>query len=324
VLNLIQLRHAAALGREQNFARAAAELELSQPALTRSIQSLERELGVKLFDRQPRRTVPTAFGALVLKHADEMLRRAAQLKRDVDKMAALEVGELRVGSGPYPARTIVGPALAELCAKNSRFRVHVTIDSAASLKDRLLQGEIDLFIGDHVAEDDKRLDVIRLKERPTVLYCRSGHPLTKNEGSLHAADILHYPIGYPNPRPDQQEAGRALVQEQGLDALRRTTIVADEIALLVSVVRSSDCVAFATPDAIVSELRHGLVAILPYALPTVFGSLASVVRLKDSTPSPLARVFITAIRQHDASEFILEHGAMLAAGGEPPRGSRRP
>ena len=313
MLNLTQLRHAAALGREQNFARAAAELELSQPALTRSIQSLERELGVKLFDRQPRQTVPTAFGALVLKHADEMLRRAAQLKRDVDKMAALEIGELRVGSGPYPARTILGPALAELCAKSSRFRVFVTVDSADRLKDLLLKGEIDLFVGDHVAEDDRRLDVIRLKERPTVLYCRSGHPLTRKEGTLRTADILRYPLGYPNPRPDQQEAARVLIQEEGMESARRTTVIADDIALLLSVVRSSDCVAFATPDAIIDEVRQGHVAILPYPLPTVFGSMASVVRLQDSTPSPLVRVFVTAIRQHDASAFILEHGAMFAA-----------
>jgi DNA-binding transcriptional LysR family regulator len=316
VLNLTQLRHAVALGREQNFARAAAALELSQPALTRSIQLLERELGVKLFDRLSRQTVPTAFGALVLKHADEMLRRAEQLKRDVKRMAALEVGELRVGSGPYPARTILGPALAELCSKSSRFKVRVTVDGTQRLKKLLLKGAIDLFVGDGdgAVQQDQRLEVIRLKERPTVLFCRSSHPLTKQVG-VRTADILRYPLGHPNPRPEQQEAGRALVQEASMSAAHRTTIIADDIALLVSVVRSSDCIGFATPEAIVDEARLGHVVILRYPLPAAFGSKACIVKLKGTTPSPLARVFITAIRQHDASEFILEHGAIFAASG---------
>ena len=313
MLNLTQLRHAVALGREQNFARAAAELHLSQPALTRSIQALERELGVKLFDRQTRRTVPTAFGVLVLEHAEEMLRRAEQLKRDVEIMSAAAVGELRVGAGPYPARTTLGPAVAEVCANSSRFKIVVTVGGAERLKELLLNREIDLFIGEHNAERDPRLEVSALKERPLVLYCRSAHPLTKQR-ALRATDLVRYPLGYPNPRPEQQAAARALVEKDGGSDAHRTTIVADDIALLVSVVRNSDCVGFATPDAIIEEVRAGHVAILPYPLPTVFGSAACVVSMQGVTPSPLAQAFITAVRQHDASEFIFEHGAIFAAG----------
>jgi DNA-binding transcriptional LysR family regulator len=171
-----------------------------------------------------------------------------------------------------------------------------------------------LFVGDTVAESDARFEIIHLKERPTVLYCRAGHPLTKLK-SVRTADIIRYPLAHPKPRPEQTEAGRALVQEVSLNAPARTTVIADEIELLVSVVRNSDSVGFATPEAIIEEARLGKVTILPYPLPAVFGSTTGIVKLKDSTPSPLARVFITAIRQHDASEFILEHGAIMAASG---------
>jgi DNA-binding transcriptional LysR family regulator len=312
VLNLSRLRHAAALGRERNFARAAATLGLTQPALTRSIQTLERELGVKLFDRQARGTVPTAFGALVLKHADELLGREADLRRDLQKMATLEAGDLRVGAGPYPARTVLGPTLADLCANESRFRVAITIDGEQRLRELLLNGDIDLYIGHHSGPDDA-LDFMPLKERPTVLYCRAGHPLA-NERELRTADVMRFPLGFPTPRPEQQAAAKALLERDGQSAARRMTVLADDISLLATVVRNSDCIGFATPEAIIDEVRFGQVVILPFPLPPVFGSKLAIAQTKGSTPSPLANVFMTAVQHHDATEFILEHSMIYAAG----------
>ncbi len=310
MLNLTRLQHAMALGRERNFARAAASVGLTQPALTRSIQALERELGVKLFDRHARGTVPPPFGDRVLKRATELLARARALRRDLEKMATLEVGDLRVGAGPYPARTVLGPTLAQLCGNEANFRIAVTVDHVQRLRELLLSGEIDLFIGDSSANHDDALDVIPLKERPTVLYCRAGHPLARSR-TVRAADVLRFPLGFPNPRPEQQEAARRILESESTK--QRMTLRADDIALLSAVVRNSDCVGFATPEAIIEEVRFGQVVILPYHLPPVFGSKLGIAKVKDSTLSPLASVFITAVQQQDASEFILEHGAIFAA-----------
>ena len=65
VFDMRRLRHALALAEYRNFARAADALHITQPALSRSIQSLEDGLGVRLFDRSPRDVQPTAFGELV-------------------------------------------------------------------------------------------------------------------------------------------------------------------------------------------------------------------------------------------------------------------
>lgn len=312
MLNFTRLQHAVALGREHNFARAAGTLGLTQPALTRSIQTLERELGVKLFDRQARGTVPTAFGDLVLKHAQELLTREQELRRELQKMTNLEVGDLRVGAGPYPARTILGPTLAQLCGNESHFRISVKIDQVGNLREQLLRGDIDLFIGDVADVRDDALDIIPLKERPTVLYCRTGHPLA-HAREVRTADVLRFPLGFPNPRPEQQEAARQILEQEHATAKQRMRLLADDISLLSSVVRNSDCVGFATPEAIIEEVRIGQVVILPYRLPPVFGSKHCIAKVKDATLSPLASVFITAVQQNDASEFILEHSAIFAA-----------
>ncbi len=66
MIEIRRIEQAVTLSKYRNFARAAAALGLSQPALTRSIQVLEEELGVRLFDRYPRDIVPTEFGRVLL------------------------------------------------------------------------------------------------------------------------------------------------------------------------------------------------------------------------------------------------------------------
>ena len=78
MFDMRRLRHALALAEHRNFARAAAALHITQPALSRSIQALEEGMGVLLFDRSPRDVEPTAFGELVLRHARGLASYEAQ------------------------------------------------------------------------------------------------------------------------------------------------------------------------------------------------------------------------------------------------------
>ena len=71
--DLRQLRHFVALAEHGHFARAAAAVHLSQPALCRSIQALEASLGYNLVDRHSRGISLTAHGSLVLEHARRLL-----------------------------------------------------------------------------------------------------------------------------------------------------------------------------------------------------------------------------------------------------------
>ncbi len=96
------LRHARALAEEGSYARAARSLHLTQPALTRSIQELERRTGLKLFDRDSKRVGPTDLGRLFLAHARELLGRAEALDREVATMRGAGTGSLVVGSGTMP------------------------------------------------------------------------------------------------------------------------------------------------------------------------------------------------------------------------------
>ena len=93
-IELRHLRHALALAEHGNFARAAEALHLSQPALTRSLQALEAQVGEQLFDRSHREVTPTTMGELLLQHARQLLLHAVNhlrhhLRFVAEKRAAL-------------------------------------------------------------------------------------------------------------------------------------------------------------------------------------------------------------------------------------------
>src|ERR671910_795599 len=113
MLELRQLRHLVALARCLNYVRAADELCITQPTLSRSIQSLERKLGVRLFDRDRGGVALTPQGRSFAERATFLLTDADDLERESKLSAAGDSGRIRFGMVPMPARALLQPVLSE-------------------------------------------------------------------------------------------------------------------------------------------------------------------------------------------------------------------
>ena len=96
VVDLLQLRHFQVVARHQHVSRAAAELRVAQPALSRSIARLEAELGVALFDRHGRRVRLNRFGALFLARVQNALGELDQARQELRDAAGLARGTVAV------------------------------------------------------------------------------------------------------------------------------------------------------------------------------------------------------------------------------------
>src|SRR5215470_12545354 len=96
-MELRHLRYFVAVGEEQHFGRAAARLHIAQPALSRQIQDLEREIGFLLFDRLPRGVRLSATGTLFLNDARRILQDVEETKRRAEWIALGKAGTLRIG-----------------------------------------------------------------------------------------------------------------------------------------------------------------------------------------------------------------------------------
>ncbi len=193
-MNLRQLEHVVALAEEGGFARAANRVHLSQPALTRSIQSIEEALEVVLFDRTTREIRITAAGEMVVQRARRVLFEARCLVRDVNLLRTHDIGSVSFGAGPYPAALMVPAALKALARSHPGLKVAVSVDSYANLLAAVRAEKLDFLVVDiRGAMLSTDLAVIALEKQPASWFVREGHPLAQ-EREVDTRQLHDYPI----------------------------------------------------------------------------------------------------------------------------------
>lgn len=152
VTNYDQLAMFSVVARERSFTRAAAQLGMSQPALSRTMSALERRLGVRLLARTTRSVSPTDAGEHLLKVIDsrfsEIDLELALLSEFRDKPA----GRLRITAGEHAAITLLQPAIARLAPDYPDLHLEVTVDYG--LTDIVAAGyDAGIRLGEQVAKD---------------------------------------------------------------------------------------------------------------------------------------------------------------------------
>jgi len=187
------LTHVLALARHRNFGRAAQEIHLTQSALSRSIQTVERRLGVPLFDRSRGGVEPTAFGRLVVERARGITSGLHDLEQEIGQMRGLEIGTLSVAVAPYPSALSGQTAIARLLAAHPRVRCQVQLATYADVASYVAAGRSDVGfaeLSDAVDEPDLETEVVIT--RPASFFCRPDHPLA-DIGEATLDDLTAYP-----------------------------------------------------------------------------------------------------------------------------------
>jgi DNA-binding transcriptional LysR family regulator len=301
-IDLRQCRHVLALDQHRSFARAADALGLTQPALTRSLQVLEKSIGARLFDRDRTRVEPTAVGERLIDRARLLVNQARDIEQDLKQMLGLEIGLLRIGAGPYPADLSVGTAIGRLVQRHPALMVDLSVADWSELIRRVASGELELAIADTgIAKQDDRLVVESLPRHKLGFFCRSGHPLA-GSAALTLEELRKYPlVGTALP---PQLAALAAKDRKGMRANLPAGVTAPEIrvdtfALARRIVMQSDAVGGAVPSQIQDSVARGELATLPLDLPwleTAYG----ILRLANRTPSPAATAFMEILREVEA------------------------
>ena len=142
-MDLIQLRYFQAVARHQHVSRAAAELRVAQPALSRTIARLEAELGVPLFDRRGRRVRLNRFGAMFLARAGRALDELDQGQHELRDAAGLAQGTVAVAAETL--RTLSG-LVAGFLAGHPGVRFRLFQSPAPAMAAQLQAGEVDLCL----------------------------------------------------------------------------------------------------------------------------------------------------------------------------------
>lgn len=324
LLDLRHLRHALALAQARNFQRAAEMLHISQSALSRSIQTLERSLSAQLFDRGKKDVEPTELGRLLLEHAAHVEGAARDLRREFALAQGLEAGELIVGAGPYGGAALAAGAVARLNRRHPKLHVKLIVAPWDEFPGRLRSREIDLMVADlrsiRALDEFETLD---LAAHPARVVYRAGHPLTRLANAA-VEDALQYPLAGPSLADEDVEAVLRLFPAAERRQLRRRgilTIVCDSAAALTAVVQQSDSLALLYLFLVEDELRSGRLRVLP-DIEIKPGPSLGIARLRNRTLSSPASVFLEALLEFD-QELVARDAALLEELSADRRRSRR-
>jgi DNA-binding transcriptional LysR family regulator len=172
---------------QRSINRAAQTLNISQSALSRSINLLERALGMPLLERSARGVGPTAYGELLVVHARTIRANLGQTLTDMEAIAGHRQGEIKIGA-TMAASALMGTALERLQASNPRLSVRAIETNTTDLVTLVRIGELDVAIAPSSEVPEADLLEERLARQDFHLWVRAAHPLLRRRG-LTLADL---------------------------------------------------------------------------------------------------------------------------------------
>lgn len=320
MLELRLIRHALALAQQRNFARAAEQLGITQPSLSRSIAALERSLGMPLFDRSHKGVTPTPYGRVLLEQGEAMLRREAHLRRELQLLAGLELGSLAVGAGPFLAETTVAEALASVAQAHPRLRIQCTSTDPPDLVRQVLEERLDVGVGAvKPGNEEARLRIEPLPVKRGYLACRPGHPLTR-ETTLNLKRVLEFPLVTTVLRGSQAAlaaSGGSATSAHAPDVPDfAPQITVNSAAVARRIARTSDAIVGGTGPSLTDDLASGALVLLDVYAPAM-QTRAAVYYLRERTLAPSARLFIDTLKAIEAQPDV-----MPEAKAQPRRSTR--
>jgi DNA-binding transcriptional LysR family regulator len=285
-MNLNQLEHLLALDETRHFAKAASKVHLSQPAFSRSIQALEKQTGLVLFERKGGEIRPSPAGQFLIERARALLLESRSLQRDLHLFQRGEVGELAFGVGPFPSATLAGHAIQAIRQLYPEVSIRTETGNQTRLLSLLLKEEIEFFVADtREIPEAPYLTIETLMRQYGHLFARAGHPLAK--GAHRFAAAWRYGVASVKLADELKvKLGRLLGHSDRSPP--RFAVECDDANLLHQVALRTDTLVASTDLAAKPWLQSGeLVALNITDFPKIFANV-SIVSLSNRTLSPVA------------------------------------
>lgn len=302
-IDLHHIRHALALGQYRNFRLAAEALHLTQPTLSRSIATLEEALGVSLFDRSHKGVTPTPFGRVLLERGATLVSGEADLRREIQLLAGLEIGSIAIGAGPYASEISVAVAVARVVDAHPRLRIRFATNDPAEVVRDVLAQRIDVGVAEVSGPDaDDRLVVEPLPPHPIVLACRPDHPLAA-VSRPSAAQVIAYPLVTTLLRGAAAATAIALGGATAPKSVETADFVpsisVNSLSLARLIARNSNALFPGTAAMIAEDVAAGRLVALDFHVPAMRTNYG-LIYLRERTLAPAVQVFIVTLRAVEA------------------------
>ena len=290
-MNYYHLRVFLTVARRLSYSRAAEELYISQPAVSRHVHALEKDLGAKLLGQIGNRVHLTDAGRIVFDYAQRVFALTEETQRALAELEGLERGYLRLGASSTPGIYLLPSVVALFRERYPGVELSLTIGNSQQIEERVLKNELDLgFVGARFLPE---LQVQPLVRDELVLVVPTGHPFSAREGisprELERETFILREAGSGTRRVVEEELARVGVTLQqplelcGCEAVKRAVAAGMGIAVV-------------SGYGITLEVEHGLLRTVAMPELRVVREL-SIISHKDVRPSAAALAFLSLLRK---------------------------
>ena len=297
-----QIRAFVEVARQGSIRGASRAMNLSQPALTKSIKELEEGMAAQLFVRRSKGVALTECGESFYQHANLILEELRAAQDDIRQRQGQLGGQINIGMGASVARTLMPTVITRFHEQHPQVKVRIMEGQLVSMINELRQGELDFTINTYYQGPyDHEFSFEKLFEKPFAIFGREGHPAI---GAKSISELMNYNWTMPTPRGSYYKQLEDIFRHRS--QIPHIGVVCETFSSCISLVAQSDFLSILPQELGCDPLLAQCLVMLPVddILPKAAYYL---IQRRDSRQTPLTASLITQFRRH-ARGILLNEG----------------
>jgi DNA-binding transcriptional LysR family regulator len=244
-----------------SFTKAAAELFITQPAVTKHINELETQLETRLFVRNGSSIALTPSGEMLLKYARRIFKLYVDFENELSQLKDVSSGVLKIGASTTLAQYVLPGILAVFKRTYPAIHIHLIIGNTAFVEQQLIAQQIDMALVEGISRH-QQLHYEPFVKDEIVLVARTGNKLfQKNE--IKAEHLLQVPLVFREPGSGTLDVIHKALQKSGINPQDLwVDIHLDSTESIKQYILNAECAAFLSIHAIGRELRQNELTVI--------------------------------------------------------------
>ena len=278
------------------LSRAAAAAGLTQSAASKLLRQVETALEVKLFERHARGVVPTRYGEILLRHARLALSELSLAHEGIAALKSGQAGKAAVGADTHPGTSLIPMAVARMKQRHAGIVINVDVDSSRPLVQRLLQGALDIVVGQEV--DPQGADEVVYEplagDEPHAIVASAQHPLAGRK-DLQLEDLVEQPWILPPAGSLLRDKVAAMLVGRGVP-LPTNIVETASLPVITALLQQSNMIAALPEEAVQSACKAGQLTLLVGNLSLGVGAFGLITR-RNHKLSQAAQLMLGTLRE---------------------------
>ena len=293
-----QIRAFVEVARQGSIRGASRMLNMSQPALSKSIQELEEGLAAQLFFRRSKGVTLTDAGESFYQHASLILEELRAAQEDIRQRQGQLAGQINIGMGASISRSLMPAVISRFHQQHPQVKVRIMEGQLVSMINELRQGELDFTINTYYPGPyDHEFSFEKLFEKPFAVFARAGHPAAQ---ATSLGELMDHHWTMPTPRGSYFKQLQDRLNQAGLAP--KVDIVCETFSSCISLVVKSDFLSILPVELGNDPLMADKLVMIPVrdVLPTATYYL---IQRRDTRQTPLTASLITLFRRQSRQLF---------------------